>query len=182
MTLLDFFQTGAKLKQIPRQGWIDKLHIKRPESVADHSYMTALISMVVSDMGWAAACDTQKVIKMALLHDLAEARTGDITPEEMDVSQKRQLEDDAFGQILEALPEPVRGQYQQIWQEYRMQESTESKMVHQIDRLEMALQAMTYRHDNGHSKESIEPFICTANTDITYPKIQDLLKDIVKNL
>ena len=47
---LDFFQTAAKLKKISRQGWIDKLSIDNPESVADHSYSMAIMSMVISDI------------------------------------------------------------------------------------------------------------------------------------
>ena len=47
---LDFFKTAANLKKIPRQGWIDKLSIDNPESVADHSYSMAIMSMLISDL------------------------------------------------------------------------------------------------------------------------------------
>ena len=43
---LDFFKTAVNLKKISRQGWIDKLSLDNPESVADHSYSMAVISMV----------------------------------------------------------------------------------------------------------------------------------------
>jgi len=48
--ILDFFKTAANLKKISRQGWIDKLSLDHPESVADHSYSMAVISMVISDL------------------------------------------------------------------------------------------------------------------------------------
>ena len=49
MTLLEFFKIVSNLKKIHRQGWIDKISINHPESVADHSYSMALICMVLSD-------------------------------------------------------------------------------------------------------------------------------------
>ncbi|MBI5859248.1 MAG: HD domain-containing protein, partial [Nitrosarchaeum sp.] len=76
--ILDFFNTSANLKKIPRQGWIDKLSIDNPESVADHTFSMAMMGMIFSDL---ENYDTEKILKMILLHDLAESITGDITPE-----------------------------------------------------------------------------------------------------
>ena len=45
-----FFEKVLELKNVPRQGWKEKLAIDDPESVADHIYSTAVISMVLSDM------------------------------------------------------------------------------------------------------------------------------------
>jgi len=47
--LLDFFQKVLALKNIPRQGWKDKLQIDNVESVAEHTYSTAIMSMIYSD-------------------------------------------------------------------------------------------------------------------------------------
>ena len=63
--ILEFFKTAANLKKIPsRQGWIDKLSNQNPESVADHSYSMALMSMVISDL---ENYDSEKILKMVLL-------------------------------------------------------------------------------------------------------------------
>ena len=66
----DFFQKVLELKNIPRQGWKEKLGINNPESVADHSYSTSVISMILSDL---EGLNSEKIIRMALLHDLAES-------------------------------------------------------------------------------------------------------------
>ena len=50
MVFLDFFKNALNLKNISRQGWIDKLSIEHPESVADHSYSMAIMGMVISDL------------------------------------------------------------------------------------------------------------------------------------
>jgi len=44
-----FFQKVLELKNVPRQGWKEKLEIINPESVAEHSYSTTVISMILSD-------------------------------------------------------------------------------------------------------------------------------------
>ena len=58
MVILDFFKTAVNLKNISRQGWIDKLSIEHPESVADHSYSMAIMGMVISDL---EKYDTEKI-------------------------------------------------------------------------------------------------------------------------
>jgi len=75
--LLDFFNIVASLKTIPRQGWIDKLNIENPESVSDHTFSMSVMAMIFSDI---QKLDTLKVLRMSLLHDVAESHTGDITP------------------------------------------------------------------------------------------------------
>ena len=148
MELLDFFKNSLNLKNISRQGWIDKLFIEQPESVADHSYSMAVMAMVISDL---ENYDSEKILKMVLLHDLAESKIGDFTPDQITKDKKEKIENNAFYEIVENLPESIKLEYVEIWKEYQNQISIESKIVHQIDRLEMALQAKTYQKD-GLSK------------------------------
>ena len=75
--ILDFFKTSINLKKIQRQGWVDKLSITKPESVADHTYSMAIMGMIISDL---ENYNSEKIIKMILLHDLAESKIGDYTP------------------------------------------------------------------------------------------------------
>ena len=82
---IDFFKTAANLKKIKRQGWIDKLSINNPESVADHTFSMAIMGMVLSDI---EQCNSEKILKMILLHDLAESIIGDFTPEQISSRRK----------------------------------------------------------------------------------------------
>ena len=59
--ILDFFKTAVNLKKIQRKGWMDKLSISNPESVADHSYSMAIMGMFISDL---ENYDTEKIIKI----------------------------------------------------------------------------------------------------------------------
>ncbi len=69
----------------------------------------------------------------------------------------------------------------QIWQEYQENTSPESKIVHQIDKLEMALQAKIYQKD-GHSQQKLESFFESAKTGITDPKLKELFTKIVNDM
>ena len=71
-------------------------------------------------------------------------------------------------------------EYAEIWKEYQNQISVESQFVHQIDRLEMALQAKMYEK-SGSSKENIATFLQTAKSDITHPKLKELFTKIVED-
>ena len=70
--------------------------------------------------------------------------------------------------------------YAEIWKEYQNQISVESQFVHQIDRLEMTLQAKMYEK-SGSSKENIATFLQTAKSDITHPKLKELFTKIVED-
>ena len=177
MTLLEFFKIAANLKKIPRQGWVDKISVNHPESVADHSYSMALISMLLSD---SEKYDSEKVLKMVLLHDLAESWIGDFTPEKLNKNKKNILENNAFKEIMKTLPMSIKLQYLQIWQEYQENNSLESKLVHQVDRLEMALQAKIYQKE-GFPLEKLEPFFESAKKDIVDSKLKELFTKIIKD-
>jgi putative hydrolase of HD superfamily len=174
--ILDFLKDSANLKSISRQGWIDKLSIKNPESVADHSYSMAIMAMIISDL---ENYDSEKILKMTLIHDLAESKIGDITPEQMTPENKMKIENDAFNEIIDQLPETVKSQYLEIWKEYQNNNSKESLFVHQIDKLEMALQAKIYQKD-GKTIEDIEPFLESAKRSITDKKLKEIFTKIIE--
>ena len=173
--ILDFFKAAVNLKNIPRQGWMDKLSINNPESVADHSYSMAIIGMAMSDL---ENHDTEKILKMILLHDLAESRIGDLTPGSLSKERKINLENNAFYQIIEKLPDVIKSQYLKIWNDYQENTSSESKLVHQIDKLEMVLQAKSYQND-GYPYEKLESFFKSAKTDITNTKLKEIFTEIL---
>lgn len=171
--LLDFFNSSANLKNISRQGWIDKLSISHPESVADHTYSMAIIGMVLSD---SKNYNTEKILKMILLHDLAESITGDIPPGGKTKKEKKTLENKAMIDILASLPKPLQIQYLEIWKEYQKNTSSDSKLVHQIDKFEMALQAKIYQKQSGFEKTKV--FFESAKKEIKDPNLLKFLEQL----
>lgn len=172
---LDFINTAANLKSVPRQGWIDKLITKNPESVADHTFLMSVIGMILSD---SRNFNTEKILKMILLHDLAESITGDITPEEKPVEEKKHLENMTMNDVISKLPENLQNQYLQIWKEYQDNQTKEAVFVHQVDKLEMAIQAKIYEKQTA--SEKIHPFLDSAKKAIDDPILLKLLNQIIE--
>src|SRR5256885_14819331 len=119
-SLEDFWQLLERLKLEPRQGWKEKLRLSHVESVADHSYGVAMLCLfqACSRGGY----DLERLLKLALIHDLDEAITGDLTPEDKrrlglgEVLRRKRL---AGGRIGDFLPEKARsdwvGKWADIW-------------------------------------------------------------------
>ena len=171
--LLEFFKSSANLKNISRQGWIDKLSLTNPESVADHTFSMAIIGMALSD---SKNYDTEKILKMILLHDLAESITGDITPEKKPKNDKVILENKIMKNILANLPKILQIQYLKIWEEYQENKSSDAKFVHQIDKFEMALQAKIYQKQTSLEKTIV--FFESAKKEITDPNLLRFLEEL----
>lgn len=165
----DFFKIAAELKSIPRQGWISKADIQNPESVADHTFSASMMAMVFGDM---LKLDTCKLVRMMLIHDLAESLTGDIMPDQMSQQEKRTLEDTAIEKILGTLPESLQSLYQKVWDELAQNSTAEAILVHEIDKLEMALQASIYLAKSDPAK--LDTFFDSAIKSIHSPDLQKI--------
>jgi putative hydrolase of HD superfamily len=162
-----FLVQAGRLKTAPRTGWLDRgVPPERTESVADHTFRTALLAWV-SSIG--AGLDTNRIVKLALLHDLAEAITGDLPPYDRsqlpdgtnvdarrtflnrrhvrgDARQaaKRAAESGAMAGLLAELPRAARQELQRLWTELESGTSPEARFVKQADKLETYLQSLEY--------------------------------------
>jgi putative hydrolase of HD superfamily len=163
------FEFILKLKRVPRAGWQKKLGIRKPESVADHAYSVAAIAMMLSD---SKNLDSEKILKMAILHDLAESVIGDLTPED---GPKQKKEAAAMKKILSQLDQTRQKQYWSLWMEYQKNTTKEARLLHDVDKLEMALQARQYQKD-GHSKKKLLQFFDSAIMQTKDPDIQETIR------
>ena len=171
----EFFFQVAGLKKLPRSGWKIKLGLQNSESVAEHSYMMSVMAMVLSDL---KTLNSEKVIKMSILHDWAESKIGDFMPDEIGYDKKSELENYAMSEILELLPEKIQSDYLALWNEFLERNTPEARLVHELDKLEMALQAKIYEEDVD--PERIKPFIISAVEQIIDPDVKKVLIDILK--
>ena len=139
MKILDFYKYLDKLKRTKRAGWISQ-GILDSESVADHSYSVAALSMILAPK---LSVDGDKLIKMALIHDIGESIIGDVrwyTPEkglDKDVLAKKEKDEGkAVRKILETLG---KDEYLQLWEEMEGKKTKEAKIHKEIDRIDLAL-------------------------------------------
>ena len=175
--LVFFFRVVCNLKKIKRTGWIHKANVVSPESGADHSYSMCMISMVLSEI---IDLDTEHIMRMANLHDLAESFVGDNMPDKISYEEKVLLEDKAMRKIISKLPSFLRGKYLDIWNEYIDNSTVSAKFVHSIDKLEMALQAKEYEFD-GYSKHPLQIFLKSA-TDYISNESFDIVFEILQTI
>tara|TARA_Y100000590_G_scaffold448387_1_gene584956 strand:+ start:143 stop:673 length:531 start_codon:yes stop_codon:yes gene_type:complete len=171
----DFFFQIAGLKNLPRTGWKVKLNVENSESVAEHSYMMSVMAMVLSDI---KELNTEKILKMSILHDWAESKIGDFMPDEISSEKKTELEEYAMSEILDDLPSKIKNDYYDIWNDYKDSSSKEAKFVHELDRLEMALQGKIYEKEDD--PEKIKPFLTTAVEQIMDDDLKKILIEILQ--
>jgi len=136
------------------------LNIENAESVASHTLLMIVLVFFFSEKYEYSSNKKIKLIEMTLIHDLAESITGDITPETMNKNRKRKLENEAFNKIIQNInSKGLKNRYSQLWHEYQLEKSFESKLIHLIDKLEMVLQANYYFiNRQGIRKENVTPF------------------------
>jgi putative hydrolase of HD superfamily len=169
--VLSALEACAAVKDVERRGWKTRAGISSPESVADHSFATALAAMMIGDF---LGMDTLEMVRMALIHDVCEATTGDIQPGEMDGRSKEVQETAALSGLLEALPERQRSSYLEAFSRFNAGTSPEARLVKDLDKLEMVLQAVRYER-KGTRGEVLEEFWKTAAERISSPEGRKLL-------
>ncbi|UCC59092.1 MAG: HD domain-containing protein [Candidatus Bathyarchaeum sp.] len=167
--IIKFLEITGMLKRTPRAGWVE-VGIYQPESVADHTFRTAILCMLYADM---EGLNPLKLLRMALIHDLPEAVIGDLTPSEK-TAETKEKEYTTINQILNLLPTRQREKYIAVWNEYQEGKTREAQAVRQLEKIEMALQAKEYEKAGSASK-SLERFIKSAEEATIWPELKRLL-------
>lgn len=163
--MIDALLDAWRLKHVDRAGWI-RAGVTHPESVAAHSWgISALLLAFAPD-----DLDLGKALAYAAVHDLPEAITGDFTPaDNVDRQEKQRLEIDAMVRMGDLSP-----RIHVTWQRYQAQIDPESRFVKQLDRVDMALQAVIYQSDQCDMTE----FVASAAAFVTDPALTSLMMQI----
>jgi len=163
-----FFLELGVLKRFPRTGWL-RAGIENPESIADHSFRTAMIAWALAKFEGA---DSDRVVKMALLHDLEESRTGDL-----DMVMKRYHSNGkkakAYSDILKN--SPYNSEAHELVDELSLQKTLESKIVKDADKIELFLQAFEY--EVGGFKEAAK-WKHSSKAGLKLKSSKDLIKQL----
>ena len=147
------------LKNIIRAGWL-KVGIERPESVASHSWGMSALALELCPQH----LDLSKVLSLCIVHDVPEIIVGDLTPLD-DCTNKAKDEHSAMQKLAP--------QWLHLFEEYEAGLTDEAKFVKQIDKLDMALQAMIYRNEQGVDTSE---FIDSARKKIHDSQLQELIQ------
>lgn len=165
---LNFFIEIGKLKKMPRRGWVIR-DIKNPESIAEHTFRVAIMAWFLGEKR-GINFNIEKIIKMALIHDLCEVYAGDTTPydsilpknkkkriellktwprfsekeKKRLVAQKHKKEKEGLDKLTKDLPLKLKQEIKLFWLDYEKGLSKEGRFFRQTDRVESFLQAAEY--------------------------------------
>jgi len=175
--LITLLSRAGALKEVKRTGWILK-GINNAESVADHTWRMGLIIMLLTDK----SLDKQKLLEMNTVHDLGEIGIGDIKWEiakKVVGSQETKRKDEM--KVMTAIFEKHknRKKYIKLLEEFNEQKTPEAKFLKQVDKLEMALQALEYEKE-GHSPKKLNEFWENAEKHLEGQSLEPIFRELQK--
>lgn len=168
------FQVGLS-KKLKRAGWVMN-KIKNPESVADHCFRLTVLAMTLAP---SLGVNQEKLIKMAIIHDLGETATGDLVVQRgrkifnEEREKKERIEKKAIREILFGFEED----YGKLFQEMVARKTREAIVFWEIDQLEKGIQA--YEYEKEQSKDLTE-FIEGVDAHIKTPLLKNAVNDLKK--
>lgn len=140
--VLAFIKKAEGLKNTLRHSFTSN---SRQESAAEHSWRLCLFIMACAP--WFRNLDCEKLLRLAVIHDLAEAVCGDtpaICRENKEIKAVRERA--ALAEICSTLPEGLRKEMLSTWEEYESANTDEAKLVKGLDKLETLIQ-----HNQGRN-------------------------------
>lgn len=166
---VDFLFEALMLKRTPRSGY--QFLGRGAETVAEHSFGAAVLAFVLVRMNGRA--DLTRTLKLALFHDLPEARTGDLN-----YMNKRYVRADEAKAASEAASGlPFGPELLETWREWRAGESLEARLAADADQLDMALEL---RRLNALGSAQARDWLFYAQKRLQTPEGQALFEEIVR--
>jgi putative hydrolase of HD superfamily len=141
--------------------------VKHGESISDHMYRMAIISMC-APASLRAKINLDRCVRLSLVHDMAELIVGDITPvdgvSKPEKSRREALSMDYLSKdLLGNVDGGVAGEEMRAaWQEYEDSKTPEAVFVHDVDKLELLLQMFEYER-TSEGKNDLSEFAYVAN-------------------
>ena len=157
-SIADFLFEVGMLCKTPRSGY--QFLGSGRESVAEHVLRTVFIGYALCKLN--NSLDELRVLKMCILHDLPEARTGD-----MNYVNKKYVEVDEAKAVRE-LTEGLffGGDIRQAIKEFNAKETMESRIAHDADQIALILQLKEYGDlGNKYSDEWIKYALQRLSTE-----------------
>jgi len=167
--ILNFLLEIGKLKKMPRKLW-QLLGVRNPETVASHIFIVSLMAWILGQEK--KELNMEKLLKMALCHEISAVYTGDlITPyskilpknkkerrkifkkwPRLSRKEKEKIffkdykkEKAALKKVTLRLKPPLRKEIIQLWDSYKTVTTPEARFLNQINVLAVLLQGLQYK-------------------------------------
>ena len=174
-----------RLKRLDRTGWTLRGLANGTESVAAHSFGVGVTAMMLADEIKARGLDldVERVLRMALLHDWAETRVGDMPRTATNYfgsEARKSAETRAFGDIIKQAG-AGEDQYAELYQDYEERRSLEARLVKAADVIDLLIQ--TYALERSGAKGLDEFWEVAQNPDFSLPAIaQEIVGEVIQSL
>jgi len=177
---LIFFLKVGELKEVLRTGWINK-NVKDPENLTEHHFQVAFLAMVLADK--LGDVDKNKLIKMALIHDMSELITGDEVIINRwskkgikQVEEKHKREREAMTKIFKGISNSE--EYISLFDEFMDRKTLEARILKELDMLQMCLQAFEYENKQNIN---LGDFYKYSDPYIKNVEIRKMFNELLKN-
>lgn len=140
-SLLRLLWRTERLEAFPRTGW-QTCGVTSPESVASHSYVVAVTALWLADH-LDDPVDTERVLRLALVHDLPEAMLTDL-PRPVKQRLGTAACQNAEQKALDELFEPHLAHWRLAHEEYVAAQTLEARLVKGADKIQLLAKALQY--------------------------------------
>ncbi|MFF0110761.1 HD domain-containing protein [Streptomyces hirsutus] len=161
-----FLYEAGTLKQTKRTGWW-MAGVRDPESVAEHSWRTALLATIIAKLEGA---DPAQAACLAVWHDSQETRTGDVNHLGKKYAAPADPQAVTADQV-DGMPEIVASAVRELVAEYESKESAEAICARDADKLECMIQGIEYK---AQGYETVQRWIDNSRRRLTTKSAQDL--------
>lgn len=130
-----FLVEADKMKSVYRRTIL--INQTRRESDAEHSWHFAMMAMLLAEYADPGKVDRNRVIRMALVHDLIEIYAGDTFAYDVVGNQdKLRRETEAADKLFAILPADQGTELRALWEEFDAMETPDAQFAAAIDRLQ----------------------------------------------
>lgn len=169
-----FLHQAEGLKKLLRHSWLSD---GRRESVAEHTWRTCLMAIVLKDE-IDQNIDIGKVVQMLTIHDLAEIKAGDYHAFKDVPKNKHKLEKKALNDLLSELNQTTQIHITNLWNEFEDCKTIDAKFAQALDKLEVLIQHNEAGTDTWEDKEYDFNYYY-ADDKVTFNKVLELFRSLV---
>jgi putative hydrolase of HD superfamily len=153
--------------------------------VAAHSFGVGVVAMLLADelRTRGVSVDVEKVLRLALLHDWAEARVGDM-PRTATLyfgsDARKRAETAAFRDLTEPL-NPNDALYADLYHEYEERNSLEARLVKAADIIDLLVEALALERAGGRGLDEFWEVAENPQLQLEGPA-KDIVNELLQSL
>ena len=175
-----------RLKRLDRTGWVLRGFANGTESVASHSFGVSVTAMLLADelLARGVTVNVEKVLRIALLHDWAEARVGDM-PRTATLyfgsEARKQAETAAFSDLTQ--PVDQNAVYSTLYHEYEERNTPEARLVKAADVIDLLVQALALERAGGRGLDEFWEVAANPQLQLEGPArqiVDEILQSLLK--